>query len=257
MWQQRYRCSIILAIPLGLALLGCVDDRQQSKAERSAGKGLVGCWRFDEGQGSIAKDSSGRGNDGELHNTEWVTGPFGTALHFGGEDAYVSIPRTEGLKGSDEMTVEAWVFWEGTGRYPNVLTAEPWNPGGFMIFVGDDRCSFRMGRPAEEAWELRKGWQEVGATFLKPLPLGRWVHLTATFKRPTLTTYVDGKPVGSANWNYPVGHCGKLHIGRWGEGDLGTTMCHHGMIDEVKIYSRALTGEEIEAEYDRECARRK
>ncbi len=57
-----------------------------------ADKTLLGDWRFDEGGGDVAGDSSGHGNDGEIRGADWVKGKFGTALHFGGRDAYVTIP---------------------------------------------------------------------------------------------------------------------------------------------------------------------
>ena len=61
----------------------------------------------------------------------------------------------------------------------------------------------------------------------------QWVHLAAVFQRPHITTYVNGKKVGSATWDYPVGQRGDMEVGRWS----GAT-CHRGLIDEVRIYRR-------------------
>ena len=108
---------------------------------------LLGHWRFDQGLGDVVIDSSTHANDGELVGAQWVKGPFGTALYFDGQDAHVSIPELVGLDGSDELTASAWVYWEGTGRYPNILTGGTWSPGGFLMFVSDNQCSFRLGRP--------------------------------------------------------------------------------------------------------------
>jgi len=234
-----------------LAWFLCVCSFVCVPQARAGQKGLLGHWKFDEGQGDVVLDSSGHENDGDVWDAEWVRGKFGTALWFGGQGAYVSMPQIAGLDGSDEMTVEAWVYWEGTGRYPNIVTGGTWSPGGFLLFVSDDHCSFRMGRPGCSASDSRQAWREISAPLVTPFALGRWYHLAATFRRPEINTYVNGRQVGSANWDYPVGHQGDLIIGKWG-GAVG----HKGLIDEVKIFNRALDAEEIAADYRKEVDER-
>ena len=215
-------------------------------------EGLLGHWKFDQRQGDVAVDSSGNGNDGEIWDAEWVEGEFGTALGFGGQGAYVSIPRIGGLDGSDEMTVEAWVYWEGEARYPNIITGGTWSPGGFLVFVADNQCTFRMGRPGFSASGNRDQWREISAPLVTPFSQEEWYHLAATFKRPGIKTYVNGRQVGSANWDYPVGHQGDLIIGKW-----SGTVSHKGLIDEVKIFDRALSADEIAASHAKKAAGRR
>lgn len=234
--------------PFAWYLLGCIL-LGASRAD-AALKGPLGYWKFDEGQGDVAADSSGNENDGEIRDAEWVKGPFGTALRFDGKGACVTIPEIAGLDGSDEMTVEAWVYWEGTGKFPNIVTGGTWSPGGFLLFVQDHRCSFRMGRPGVSA-ASKQSWRETSATLVEPFALGRWYHLAATFKRPEIKTYVDGQPVGSAKWDYPVGYHGDLRIGQW-----GGAVSHQGLIDEVRIFDRALGAEEIAADYRKQAPAR-
>jgi len=213
--------------------------------------GLLGHWKFDGGAGDIALDSSGNENDGEIYGAEWVRGAFGTALYFDGTGDHVVVPEVAGLEGSDELTLQAWVYWEGTGRYPNIITGGRWSPGGFMIFVQDDRCTFRMGRPDASATKNKAEWREVGVNLVSRLERRRWYHLAAVFKRPTITTYVNGKKVGSAHWDHPVGYAGDLVIGRWG-GRIG----HRGLIDEVKLFNRARSAEEVASDYRQTAAGR-
>ncbi len=235
----------ILAALLGLSVFTIVP------AGGAEPPGLLGRWKFDDAQGDVAVDSSGRGNDGDVWDAEWVQGPFGTALAFNGSGAHVQVPEIAGLDGSDEMTVEAWVLWEGTGRYPNILSGGTWSPGGFLIFVQDGNCSFRMGRPDASATGNRQDWRETSAPILAPFEQGRWYHLAATFKRPEITTYVDGKQVGSATWDYPVGYRGDLILGSWG----GATS-HKGLIDDVGLYNRALSAAEVAASFEETAATR-
>jgi len=238
------------------AALGLAAYASGAEAKPAPTHGLLGYWRFDSGRGQVARDSSGAGRHGTIHNGKWLRGRFGAALHFDGDTTHVTLPALAGLDGSHELTVEAWVLWQGAGRYPNILTAGAWNPGGFLLFVSDHYCSFRMGKPGKEPWTLGKDWQEVGAVLVKPFDLGRWYHLAATFKRPLITTYVDGVAVGSATWPFPVGQTGDMHLGRWGL-DQGKTQSHYGLIDEVKIYRRALREDEIKSSYKHEAASRK
>ncbi len=207
--------------------------------------GPVSWWRFDEGSGSLAEDSSGNANDADVWGAKWARGPFGTALHFSGDDTWVSAPGVPEIDGSDQLTLSAWVYWEGTSRYPNIITGGRWSPGGFLVFVADRVCRFRMGRPGHAAGDPNSQWAEVGAPLVSPIEFGRWYHLAATFDRPTITTYVDGQQVGSATWDYPVGYSGELVIGRWGD----IAQCHQGLIDDVRIYARVLSADEIAQMY--------
>jgi len=201
---------------------------------------LLGWWRFDEGTGVYSANAADPVGEAELHNVSWVKGEFGNALRFAGTDSYVTLPSIPKLDGSDEMSVATWVYWEGTGQYPNVLTGGSWSPGGFLVFVNQQSCSFRLGRPGHRHGVAGEKWMETSAPLLAKLPMKRWVHLAAVFNRPDITTYVNGKKVGSAKWDYPVGHQGDMQLGRW-----SGSVSHAGLIDDVRIYGRALNADEV------------
>jgi hypothetical protein len=224
-----------------LLLLGSVLLMPSRVAAQEAEQdpALLGYWPFDEGSGIFSADKGPLGRDAMLHGAAWVSGGFGKALHFNGNDSFASLPAMPELNGSDELSISLWVFWEGSGRYPNILSAG-WNPGGFMIFVVDDYCSFRMGRPGHRANVPGETWREIEAPILRGLPKDRWVHIGVSFSRPDIRTYVNGKPAGSAKWDYPVATTGDLQLGRW-FGDF----THQGLLDELRIYKRALSAEEM------------
>src|SRR5208337_5675022 len=72
--------------------------------------GLVGWWRFDEGSGTIAGDSSGNGNNGTIYGATWVTGKYGDALSFDGASNYVSIPYNPIFNfGTGSFSVGVWI----------------------------------------------------------------------------------------------------------------------------------------------------
>ena len=201
---------------------------------------LLAWWRFDEGAGVYSANVAEPVSEAELHNVSWVKGEFGNAVRFAGTDSFCTLPSIPELDGSDQMSIAAWVYWEGTGQYPNVLTGGSWSPGGFLVFVNEQSCSFRMGRPGHRHGVVGEKWTETSAPLLAKLPMKKWVHLAAVFKRPDITTYVNGKKVGSAKWDYPVGHQGDLQLGRW-----SGSVSHAGLIDDVRIYSRALSADDV------------
>ncbi len=233
MYRPSVLCVIAIVAALASPNLLAVKAPAMAAEAENADKALLGDWRFDDGGGDVASDSSGHGNDGEIHGADWVKGKFGTALHFAGHDAYVSIPAVASLDGSNELTAEAWVYWEKGGQYPNIITGGTWCPGGFLFFVADNGCSFRLGKPGKTPLQVGKDWAETSASFLQFTP-GQWYHLAATFKRPHVQTYVNGKAVGSVQWDHSIGFSGDLQIGTWGN----PRTCHNGLIDEVKLYNR-------------------
>ena len=223
-----------------MALAGMMVVASTAAGDESPDSGLLGRWSFDEGRGVYSANAVDPTGDAELHQASWAKGEFGTALRLTGSDSYAILPAMPQLDGSDEMSLAVWVYWEGTGQYPNILTGGTWSPGGFLIFVRDRTCSFRMGRPGHRHGATGEAWTEASAPFLSELPLKQWIHLAAIVKRPQITTYVNGKKVGSGRWDYPVGQNGDLQVGRWS----GSTS-HAGLIDELRIYRRALDAEEV------------
>ena len=198
---------------------------------------------FDEGSGTLASDRSVNLLEADLSNVQWATGSFGTAVRFGGTNAFIDLPPVPGLNGATQFTLSAWAMWEDPAprSYPNLLTSQAWSPGGLMLFVSGNACSFRLGRPGERAGTPGSKWTETGASLLNALPQSQWTHLCVTFALPHLVTYVNGKPVSRAVWQYPV-EAGGLRLGGW-NGDV----CHNGLIDDLRFYSRALPDTEVAA----------
>ncbi|NLF70177.1 MAG: hypothetical protein GX575_14155 [Candidatus Anammoximicrobium sp.] len=232
---MRTRLWVVAVFLAGMAAWHATDARG---GEPDAG--LLGWWQFDEGTGSYSGNAADPAGEAELHGAFWVQGEFGTALRLTGSDSYVTVPSIPELDGAEAMSLAAWVYWEGTGQYPNILTGGTWSPGGFLIFVRDRACYFRMGRPGQRHGVAGEDWGEASAPLLSDLPLKQWVHLAVVFQRPQLTTYVNGKKVGSAAWDHPVGHRGDIHLGRW-----SGSATHHGLIDDVRIYGRALDAPQV------------
>ncbi len=240
-------------VSLGAAFCLAVLLVSQVAAAAASAPGLLGHWRFEQGRGDVLEDSSGNGNTGDMLGSEWAKGDFGTALHFTGTDSCAAVPQLSGLDGSNELTVEAWVLWEAGGRYPNILTAGQWSPGGFMIFVSGQQLLVPHGPARSGAGEPAPPWQEISAPLVSSfemremVPPGGYVQAARDHDVRERTEGGFGQ----------VGLSGRLpgrpgQIGQWGGGQS----CHKGLIDEVKIFNRALSAEEVQASYAAESPQR-
>jgi hypothetical protein len=200
--------------------------------------GLVGAWGFEEPSGTNATDSSGTGGTGTISGaTRTTAGRFGGALSFDGVNDWVTIPDSNPLDLTTGMTIEAWMRPTAVGTdWLTVLLKE--QPGNliYALYAGDGN-----GRPATHVFTTAdRGTNSTTAT-----PLNAWTHLAATYDRTNLRLYVDGVQVASRSLTGNLRtSTGVLRIGGnniWAE-------WFSGVIDEVRVYNRALTAIEIQTD---------
>ncbi|MFZ0828849.1 MAG: LamG-like jellyroll fold domain-containing protein [Verrucomicrobiia bacterium] len=231
----------------------------------AAAPSVVGLWRFDDGSGTSALDSSGLGNNGTLTGENgnvpaWVAGQagFGSALRFtnnGADHAYVNIPGAASLMigqtATNPWTVTAWVYEDsnGTGNfvagYGRILTIDDGN--AFQLESG------AIGDAEMYTWsELNAPWQVPWgvASSVAPL-LDQWVHWAAVYDGTNLTIYRNANqgPQGGTS-STPVtsplafpGYAGAILIGS--ELDQAASVNWNGMLDDVAVFAGALTQSEI------------
>jgi hypothetical protein len=212
-------------------------------------KGLVGYWNFDEAGGTTAYDGSDYGNDRTLYNNPaWTAGApapgggsQGTALQFDGVDDYVDCGSDNSLHPTDRTT-ELWVKLNtlpGAGELAMLL-----DYGGtsyeYYIQVDEDGVVFVgiEGGTAPDSFSS-------GATTLSA---GKWYHIVLTHTSAKLgTLYIDSVYIDSETWASALDSSGtSLTIG-----STGSTRWLDGLIDEVRIYNRALSEEEVRYHYNR------
>ena len=195
--------------------------------------GLVAAYSFNEGAGTTVADVSGNNNTGSITGATWTTaGKYGNALVFNGTSARVTVPNAPSLQLTTGMTLEAWVN-------PSVVTSA-WRD---VIYKDNDiyfleATSTNAGRPG--------GGGTFGETYgTAALPVNTWTHLAVTYDRVMVRVYVNGVQVSSlaatgaiATSTNPLTIGGNTHWGDW----------FQGMIDEVRIYNRALTQAEIQTD---------
>jgi hypothetical protein len=79
-------------------------------AQPATGTNLLGYWKFDEGRGTIAADSSPHGHHGTIHGATWVPGRIGPALAFDGVNSYVQVARDPSLDSLSGLTMAGWIY---------------------------------------------------------------------------------------------------------------------------------------------------
>ncbi|MFH1716540.1 MAG: LamG domain-containing protein, partial [Planctomycetota bacterium] len=218
-------CSVLLLCVLLTSLAAAADPD------------LAAYWKFDEGSGTTAFDSSGNGNDGTFVGApQWVAGKFGGALEFNGDD-YVNCGNGSSLQIRDQITI---TFWFQVQAFQNT-----WE--GFLA-KGDDSYRASRGGGTGNATHMGisgtstgggNGW--FNGTVI--VTGGDWHHFAATYDGTAGKIYIDGAlDVTSPGTGQINNSSYDLYIG---ENSQATGRFLHGLLDEVRIYSRALDDTEI------------
>lgn len=226
---------------------GCLDDvrvydhvlTQTEIDELRLSAGLVGHWMFDDGGGNTASDSSGNALDGTLTNmdpgTDWVGGHIDGALDFDGANDIVIVPDDNALDITGGITLAAWAnsnALNGTGVI--VAKGDAGTIYNYLLGTDGDKVTFQLN---DGGWFLPKGGPK--------LLTGVWYHLAATFDSANdiCRLFVDGVEVHSATTTKNmIANAEDVTIGSdpWDED-------WNGMVDDVRVYNRVLSDDEIAA----------
>jgi len=197
---------------------------------------LVAAYGFDEGAGTTAADASGYGNDGAVFGASWTaSGRFGGALSFNGTDSRVTVADADSLDLLDAMTLEAWVNPTAVSGWRTILMKEL---DAIYYLYGSGGTAGHPGVGVNIG-----GYREIFGP--SALPLNAWSHVAGTYDGSALRLYVNGVQVASASRTGTLqSTTNPLRIGgnaQWGE-------YFAGRIDEVRVYRRALSAAEIQAD---------
>ena len=224
-----------------------INRAHAAEAALGGEPGLVGCWSFDEGDGNAVKDSSKSGHDGAISGAKRVKGVVGSALEFNGVSDFANVSSPGSGLVDKAVSVEAWIQSAGNNVNANLVFAGPesldygiWIQGG-RFFAGI--------------------WNSDGAQYSVVSPSGptpgQWYHvaMTCDFNTDkTVKLYIDGKLISTSP---AVGTAIRsahttIDIG----GRTPNASYFNGIIDDVKIYNRALSEEEIRKPYEENLKRK-
>ncbi|TCO59398.1 concanavalin A-like lectin/glucanase superfamily protein [Actinocrispum wychmicini] len=242
-------------------LAGAVDDvtvysrplflgEIQKMADRDLSLGHE--WPMDEGRGTTVADAVGS-RGGTLENGATFTkGRVGNAVRFDGVDDGVSTTGAD-VRTDTSFTVSAWVWLDGHECVGDrcVASAVSMDGGGTPVpkfrlghLIDDDQSS--RGKWVFEMPELADGSITRAAVDTRPGQLNSWVHLVGVYDAPakTIWLHVDGSEKASGTLLAPWQATGPLRAGRDQAGGFW-----RGKVDDVRMYSGALTADRISALY--------
>jgi len=220
-------------------------DRQLITPVEPGTANLVGHWMFDEGSGTTAADSSGNNNHGTITGAEWVAGQVGGALNFKYGAEYVEVPPAAWSSVEKQVTIAFWAYGDPdvqplsnftVGAYQDpavnnsrVFSAHvPWGDGIVYFDTGGTADGFDRISKAATPVEYEGSWQHW--TFTKDADTGEqsiylngflW-HSGTDLTRPMtgVTAFTIGCKPGPSDY-------------------------YVGMMDDVRLYDRALSEGEV------------
>lgn len=205
---------------------------------------FVAYWPMDEGSGTTVNDRSGTGNNGTIvGGATWVDGKSGKALSFDGTNTYVDCGNNESLSIDEAITIETWfyprAYVTGYAKYPFSKWTTTSDGNYVMYFFGNSAGTnykkVQFYGKAGGTWHGISPAYEISA-------LNTWYHIVCTYSSTDGgKLYVNGILYAStpAFGTLTVNNA-NLKIG-------GADF--NGMLDEVSIYSRVLSQEEIVCRY--------
>jgi hypothetical protein len=213
----------------------------------------VGAWGFDDGRGTAAADDSGNSHKATLSNgARWVTGKIGDAVSASAASKqYVSIPAID-LSSTKAVTVALWTkrtystsgghtLFEATADFTKSTT-------GFALFPDDSACQGIQAALNGDVGETANCYSQPSSSV--------WHHLAVVYNKTQsagsqVALYVDGvlqTPNRSLAASTNTNRFGNNSISIFSQG--GTTQFDSGSVDDLRIYSSALTASQIQQVYN-------
>jgi hypothetical protein len=207
--------------------------------------GLISFWTFDNAdiEDNVAKDIIGENDGFTQGEPEIVEGMIGEALSFDGVDDLVEVPINNDLsrEGADELTIEAWIMaeipchgvlcgrdywiihWGGCGGLPQSMR--------FYVGVG--------------------GWKSVNSVGFAD---DNWHHWVGVYDGSQIRLYLDGErdaalPLAGEIAGTSDGHADWIVFGKDYHTSVNNDRWNSVVIDEVRIYERGLTDEEVKQNF--------
>jgi major membrane immunogen (membrane-anchored lipoprotein) len=191
---------------------------------------------IDEGSGSSVNDSSIHENTGVISGATWATGLSGSALDFDGIDDNVDFGSPSVLDLTGSRTMSAWIKSDTNSPYKCIVAKSMWKSS---LFLSYGKLRGIVAGTTTDADSISN----------ETVTNGTWHHVVMAFDAngdKKVHLYLDGQEVTYSRQYQLEGFVGSAAIYNFSIGsDHGTGYWFDGMIDEVNVYSRALSGNEI------------
>jgi hypothetical protein len=205
----------------------------------SADPALVAHYTFDEGPSDTIRDTSGNGNHGKNHGAEYVKGPDGTGhvLRFGDGDSFVDCGNPPSLDLTDALTIELWLYRENDRQ-----------AGGEPGLVGKAIESYLLSSGSGPWFYVTTG--KVRNDCSGSAALKSWHHIVVTFDGKYVRSYSNGKTITVVEaGEKKINHGGNFYLRKpiiWGGKVIPAVRVR---IDDVRVYNRALSSQQVMEHY--------
>jgi hypothetical protein len=202
-------------------------------------------WNFNEGSGCLANDLYG-GNNGTLASNcptispSWVVGKIGDALSFNGTSNNVLVNDSVNLNFTTSMSVSVWIKWN--------VSPSTGAPYATIVNKNGDR-QYRLqhnGTNTNFEFGIKTNIADAYVTSLTSPSAGVWYHLVGTWDGSLIKLYINGvlEKTGTRTGTIPSSTI-PVKIGS----SSSNARWFNGIIDEVNLWDRALTQEEVTEVY--------
>ena len=209
---------------------------------------MVAAYKFNEGNGTIVNDASGNGITGSIFGATWTTGGRnGNALGFDGSSSYVDLGNPSLLQITGSMTCSAWVKAAANPANDGQIVAKSNDAAGWQLKTSRDTGPQTFG----VAISSGSGRVQRYSTTVRSLNV--WYYVTGVYDAAarTLDIYVNGVldngvlrgTIPASQVDAPV----NVYIGKR-TSLYGGRYFFNGIIDDVRIYNRAMSQAEIQAD---------
>ncbi|MDP3956971.1 MAG: LamG domain-containing protein, partial [bacterium] len=220
--------------------------------------GLVGYWSFNgkdtkwtSSSAGTVTDLSGKGNTGTLTSMSQSTSPtpgkIGQALKFDGSTNYIDIPASGSLSLGTSMTVSIWFNRQATTANQALVTSNKYYTAGFngnwlLRVTSGSALAF-----ASYDGQSNEEWKEFAFTINNNV----WNHAVVSINGTTATMYLNGVASVSGTLNHTKALINAGVSGmRIGDDLAWANVFFNGSIDDVRMYNRALSADEVAAFYN-------
>lgn len=232
--------SYLIAIILITGIIFSLEGNNKVEAIDSS---LVAAYSFSESNGTIVNDSSTQNNKGQLLNgaKRVINGKYGSAIDFDGVNDRITVPDSNSLDLTKGMTLEAWVYpKKNMYGWSTVIMKQGSNKLIYTLYAHGEQAKQYGIIYSDSAEQIAEGGNK--------LPLNNWTHLAVTYDGNEIKVYKNAQLISSKSYSKPI----EISSGALGIGGNGvwTNENFPGIIDEVRIYSRALSQNEIKNDKD-------
>lgn len=205
---------------------------------------FIGWWKLDEGGGTVAHDSADSYN-GAIYSATWATGEIGGALSFDGTNDYVDFGDVDEFEfGSSNFSIAFWFYTQGThdlggdhSGYGDVISKYNYSVGRQWLFqqspAGNINFASYTSSGSGEGLTSHNGYQY------------QWVHCVGVREGSTKRLYINGDLDNTGTTQgVATGKTTKVFLGTI-EDTSHKYQLFNGKIDDVRVYNRALSAQEV------------